>query len=513
MSLNLATIIRESALAQPDKVAFVLDPIRLTYAQLDALSNQFAASLQQQGVKPGDRVGIMLPNVPQFPIAYYGALKAGAIVVPMNVLLKAPEVNFYLADSEAKILITWQDFLAEAQKGAPPGTRVFAAGLPGGPELPAGVGNFTELLAGDAAFDMHMTNGDDTAVILYTSGTTGKPKGAELTHLNLYMNCDIAGRLFGIRNDDIGIGVLPLFHSFGQSSVMNACMRVGATLCLVPRFDMDAVCKVIQDEKATLFSGVPTMFFGFLHAPQVAGYDLSSLRVCNSGGASLPGEVLTAFEKRFGVVILEGYGLSETSPTASFNRSVEDRRFLSIGRPIWGVEMKIFDEEDHPMPVGKDHVGEICIRGHNVMKGYYKKAEATAEAFKGGWFHSGDMGYVDEDGFFYIVDRKKELIIRGGFNVYPREVEEVLYAHPAVQEAAVIGVPDERMGEEVSAVVCLKQGQAATEAELIAFVKERVAAYKYPRTIRFMDALPKGPTGKILKKELKQQLEAGAARG
>jgi len=254
---------------------------------------------------------------------------------------------------------------------------------------------------------------------------------------------------------------------------------------------------------------VPTMFFGFLHAPQVAGYDLSSLRVCNSGGASLPGEVLTAFEKRFGVVILEGYGLSETSPTASFNQSLEERRFGSIGKRIWGVEMRIVDEQDIPLPRGKDHVGEIVIRGHNVMKGYYRKPQETAEAFKNGWFHSGDMGYQDEDGFFFIVDRKKELIIRGGFNVYPREVEEVLYSHPAVQEAAVIGVPDEKMGEEVAAVVALKAGQTATEAELIAFCKERIAPYKYPRTVRFLDSLPKGATGKILKKELKQQIGVG----
>ena len=357
---------------------------------------------------------------------------------------------------------------------------------------------------------MEATDADDTAVLLYTSGTTGKPKGAELTHFNLYMNCDVLGRLFGVLDDDISVAVLPLFHSYGMSSVMNVTLRYGGTLVLVPRFEVAALCKAIQDEKATVFSGVPTMYFALLHDPQVADYDLSSLRVCGAGGASMPGEVMTTFEKRFGVTILEGYGLSETSPTASFNRSQQDRKFLSIGKPIWGVEMKVFDENDQPLAAGKDHVGEIVIRGHNVMKGYFKKPEATAEAFKGGWFHSGDMGYADEDGFFYIVDRKKELIIRGGFNVYPREVEEVLYAHPAVQEAAVIGLPDERLGEEVAAVVSLKPGQEASEEDLIAFTKERVAAYKYPRSIRFVDSLPKGATGKILKKELKQQIGVSA---
>ena len=506
MSLNLAVILQESAAAHPDKEAVVLGPFRLTYGQVEALSNQVADSLRRQGLKRGDRVGVMLPNVPQFPITYYGVLKAGGVVVPMNVLLKAPEVNFYLADSEARFLVGWEDFAGEALKGAPAGVTSFIVNKPGSETVPEGARPFTELMAGNAAFDPEPTDADDTAVILYTSGTTGKPKGAELTHFNLYMNCTTAGSLFGFRDDDVGLAVLPLFHSFGQSSVMNVSMRFGGTISLVPRFEVPAVCEAIQRDRVTVFSGVPTMFFALLHDPQVANYDLSSLRVAVSGGASMPAEVMTAFERKFGITILEGYGLSETSPSASFNQSVEDRRFGSIGKRIWGVEMKIFDESDKPLPRGKDHVGEIVIRGHNVMKGYFKKPEATAEAFKGGWFHSGDMGYQDEEGFFFIVDRKKELIIRGGFNVYPREIEEVLYSHPAVQEAAIIGVPDERMGEEVAAVVALKAGQSVSEEELIAFTKERVAAYKYPRTIRFLDSLPKGPTGKILKKELKQQI-------
>jgi long-chain acyl-CoA synthetase len=506
MSLNLATIVRESASIRPDKEAVVLGPFRLSYAQVDALSNQVADSLRKLGLRRGDKVGLMLPNVPQFPITYYGILKAGGVVVPMNVLLKAPEVNFYLADSESRFLVAWEDFAAEALKGAPEGVTTFVTNKPGSDAVPDGARPFSELMAGDTSFDMEPTDSDDTAVILYTSGTTGKPKGAELSHFNLYMNCTISGGLFGFRDDDVGLAVLPLFHSFGQSSVMNVSMRFGGTISLVPRFEVPAVCEAIQRDKVTVFSGVPTMYFAVLHDPQVANYDLSSLRVAVSGGASMPEEVMTAFERKYGLTILEGYGLSETSPTASFNQSIEERRFGSIGKRIWGVEMKIFDEDDKALPQGKDHVGEIVIRGHNVMKGYYKKPEATAEAFKGGWFHSGDMGYQDEDGFFFIVDRKKELIIRGGFNVYPREVEEVLYAHPAVQEAAIIGVPDERMGEEVAGVVALKAGQSVSEEELIAYTKERIAAYKYPRTIRFLETLPKGPTGKILKKELKQQI-------
>jgi long-chain acyl-CoA synthetase len=364
-------------------------------------------------------------------------------------------------------------------------------------------------MQGSARFDMHATGPDDVAVILYTSGTTGRPKGAELTHFNLFMCCDIgANRLISLADDDVSMAVLPLFHSFGQSNVMNTAVYAGGTITLVPRFDPTKVLEVIQRDRVSIFCGVPTMYFALLHHPDAGKYDTSSLRLCISGGASMPGEVMKAFESRFGVTILEGYGLSETSPTASVNLSEEGRKFLSIGRPVWGVEMRIVDEDDNELPPGPGNVGEIVIRGHNVMKGYFNRPEATAEVMRGGWFHSGDMGYVDDDGFFFIVDRKKELIIRGGFNVYPREVEEVLFAHPAVQAAAVIGVPDERLGEEVKAVVQLKAGQAVSADELIAFTKERVAAYKYPRSVQFVDQLPMGPTGKILKRELKAQLEA-----
>ena len=508
MSLNLAVMLRESARARPGKTALILDQFQLTYGQLEAVTNQVAASLVAAGLQPGDRVGVMLPNVPQFPIAYYGVLKAGGVVVPMNVLLKAPEVEFYLADSGARFLVTWEDFAGEALKAAAPMGQVstFAALRPGG-NLPAGARDFAELMQGPPSYDMAPTSPEDTAVILYTSGTTGRPKGAELSHLNLFMCCEVgATRLVAFEEEDVAMAVLPLFHSFGQSNVMNTAFYAGGTITLVPRFDASKVLEVMERDRVSIFAGVPTMYFALLNHPERERFDTSSLRVCVSGGAAMPGEVMTAFEQAFGVTVLEGYGLSETSPTASFNRSKEERRFLSVGKPIWGVEMKIFDEDDHALPPGRDNVGEIVIRGHNVMKGYFKNPEATAEAMRGGWFHSGDMGYVDDEGYFFIVDRKKELIIRGGFNVYPREVEEVLYAHPAVAAAAVIGVPDERLGEEVKAVVQLKAGQSATPGELIEFCKERIAAYKYPRTVQLIDQLPIGPTGKILKRELKASL-------
>jgi long-chain acyl-CoA synthetase len=510
MSLNLAVMLRESALARPQKTALILDQMRLNYAQLEAATNQVAGGLRAAGLKPGDRVGVMLPNVPQFPIAYYGILKAGGVVVPMSVQLRAPEVEFYLRDSAARFLIAWDDFADQAMKAAAsmPNVSTYVAARPGGAP-PAGALGFADLMQGSPRAEIEPTGAEDTAVILYTSGTTGKPKGAELSHLNLFMCSEVgATRLVSYEETDVALAVLPLFHSFGQSSVMNTTFYAGGTITLVPRFDAAKVLEVMERDRVTIFAGVPTMYFGLLNHPDRERRDTSSLRLCVSGGAAMPGEVMTAFEQAFGVTVLEGYGLSETSPTASFNRSQQERRFLSVGKPIWGVEMKIFDDDDGELPPGRDNVGEIVIRGHNVMKGYFKNPEASADALRGGWFRSGDMGYQDEEGYFFIVDRKKELIIRGGFNVYPREVEEVLYAHPAVAAAAVIGVPDERLGEEVGAVVQLRPGQAATADDLIVLCRERIAAYKCPRSVRFLDQLPIGPTGKILKRELKASLEA-----
>ena len=363
---------------------------------------------------------------------------------------------------------------------------------------------FETLLSGDAPGPQLTARGPaDPAVIIYTSGTTGTPKGAVLSHIGLYMNADIPGRLFEFAEDDVAVVALPLFHVFALSSIMNTCVLLGGTMTLVPRFEPRAVLQLMQRDRVTVFMGVPTMYIALLQAVDSADYDLSSLRVAVSGGAPIPAEVIDSFESRFGVPILEGYGLSESSSTATFNISVSERKVYSVGKPIWGTSLQIWDEDSRPLPPGADHVGEVVLRGMNIMTGYYDNPEATAKAFAGGWFHTGDLGYVDEDGFLFIVDRIKDLIIRGGYNVYPREVEEVLYAHPAVAEAAVIGVPDPKLGEEVRAIVAVKPGQSVTEAELIEFVKERAAAYKYPRAIEFRDSLPKGATGKILKKELR----------
>jgi len=491
---NLAQNLAATVARHGDRIALKLDDLELSYRMLDEGAARVAGMLRSKGMGPGDRVGIMLPNVPYFPVAYYGALRIGATIVPMNVLLKGREVTFYLKDPAVKVLIAWHDFADAAQTGA---------GEAGADLVLVKPGEFEQLLAGaEPVREVADRAGDDTAVILYTSGTTGTPKGAELTHENLRRNSEVSRGLFDLAEEDVVLGALPLFHSFGQTCAMNNCVGSGAMLTLVPRFDPAKALEIIARDKVTVFEGVPTMYAAMLQHPDADSADTSSLRVCVSGGAAMPGEIMRAFEEKFGCIILEGYGLSETSPVASFNHPDRGRKVGSIGTPIEGVEMKVVDDEGNDVAQGD--VGEIVIRGHNVMKGYWNRPDATADAIRAGWFHSGDMAKVDEDGFFFIVDRKKDMIIRGGYNVYPREIEEVLYEHPAVAEAAVVGVPHPELGEEVAAAVALKAGREVSADDLQAYVKEQVAAYKYPRTIWFLDELPKGPTGKILKREIER---------
>jgi long-chain acyl-CoA synthetase len=494
MNENLAYNLTSTAEQHPDRPALRLEQEVLTYAELDDASARVAGFLRERGIEPGDRVGIMLPNVPAFAITYYGVLRAGGVVVPMNVLLKQREVAFYLGDPEAKLLFAWHQFADAATEVA---AEVGAECVVVEPQ------EFRERLeSAEPVTEVVERAADDTAVILYTSGTTGKPKGAELTHSNLAINADVMKQVFSIGPDDVILGALPLFHAFGQTCGMNTAVSAGAELVLLARFDAERALDAIDRHQVTVFEGVPTMYSALLHHPEREGFEVSALRLCVSGGAALPVEVLRAFEEAFGCVILEGYGLSETSPVASFNHPGRERKPGSIGTPIEGVEMKLVDLHRHDSQPGE--AGEIAIRGHNVMKGYWRRPEATSEAIDAdGWFYSGDIARVDQDGFFLIVDRKKELIIRGGYNVYPREIEEVLYEHPAVREAAVIGIPHPELGEEVGAAVALKPGQEATAADLRDYVKSNVAAYKYPRHIWFFDELPKGPTGKILKREIK----------
>ncbi len=468
--MNLAANLTAAATREGARTALVLGDEHLSYLELDVASAKVAGMLRARGLRAGDRVAVMLPNVPQFAMAYYGVLRMGGIVVPMNPLLKAREVEHYVGDSGAAVVLD------------------DPAALPGENEPDFGVAE---------------RDTDDTAVILYTSGTTGRPKGAELTHGNLSRNVDVMRGLISVESEDVILGALPLFHSFGQTCGLNTAVATGACLALIPRFMPGAVLELIERRRVTVFEGVPTMYAALLHTAGRERHDASSLRVCVSGGAALPLEVLHGFEAAFGCAVLEGYGLSETSPVASFNRA-ELRKPGSIGTPVDGVEMRLLD----PTPEG---VGEIAIRGHNVMKGYWRNPDATRQAIDGdGWFRSGDLARIDEDGCYFIVDRKKELIIRGGYNVYPREVEEVIYEHPAVREAAVVGIPHPELGEEVGACVALKEGADAGEAEVREFVRSQVAAYKYPRHVWFVDELPKGPTGKILKRAIDVPEQAAA---
>ncbi len=485
---NLAQNLHAAAERHGDRLAVRLDEHALTYSQLADEAARVATLLTEGGVTAGDRVGLVLPNVPAFPILFYGALSAGATVVPMNPLLSEREVAYYLTDSGAKLVFAWEDMAHAAITAAGPlDVDVVTTGALG----PDATGH-----TGMAVLERADS---DTAVLLYTSGTTGQAKGAELTHHNLASNAAmVAETLLELRPEDVVMGCLPLFHVFGLTCGLNASVLSGSCLTLVPRFDPKRALQVIARDAVTVFQGVPTMYSAMLHQPERDSVDVSSLRTCITGGSAMPVEVLKSFEAAFGCIVLEGYGLSETSPVVSFNHPHAERKPGSIGTAVRGVELRLVDNDG--ADVSGDDVGEIAVRGEAVMKAYWQRPEATAEAIPDGWFRTGDLARLDSDGYLFIVDRKKELIIRGGYNVYPREIEEVFYEHPAVAEAAVIGMPHTELGEEVGAAVALKPGASAEPEELQAFVKAKVAAYKYPRRVWIVDALPKGPTGKILRR-------------
>ena len=516
---NLSALLEGSAEKYPTRDALVLGETRLNYAQVNGAANQVANLLVANGIGPGDKVALTCPNVPYFSIVYYGILKAGATVVPLNVLLKAREVAYHLDDSDAKAYFCFEGTpeLPMAQEGyaafeqTPACEHFFVVTANPAAESPIeGATTLGAALDGQApTFETHEATDDDTAVILYTSGTTGQAKGAELTHANMRSNALVGKELFKADAEapETLLCTLPLFHSFGQTVIQNFGFALGGTVVLLPRFEAKAALALFLKEKVTFFAGVPTMYWGLLGAlddsVDVAAI-AANLRVAASGGSALPGEVHRAFRERFGITILEGYGLSETSPVASFSVFGEEPRVGSIGVPIPQVEMKLINADWSEVDRSTDPgaVGEIAIKGPNVMKGYYGRPDATAEAIHDGWFRSGDLARMDEDGYYYIVDRAKDLIIRSGFNVYPREIEEVLMTHPAVSLAAVIGVPHPAHGEEIKAYVIPEQGVDVTAEELIAWGKEQFAAYKYPRSIEIVGGLPMTATGKILKREL-----------
>ena len=513
--LNLAFILEDSAKRYPAKAAFTFMDTTLSYAQINGAANQVANGLKAKGIKPGDKVALSCLNLPYFPIIYFGILKLGAIVVPLSVLLKKDEIEYHLKDSEAKayFCFTGTPDLPMGEMGNAGFSAVtkcehFFIIMPKA-EMPSSIeGTLTlgDLMKGQSpVVEMCATLAEDTCVIIYTSGTTGRPKGAELSHSNLLLNAILSTDLLDTQPEDTQLIVLPLFHIFAMTVLMNAGIYKGASSILLPRFDAESVFGLLQKHKVTLFAGVPTMYWGLVHYTDPKfDYETiaKTLKRCASGGASLPVKVIEDFERRFHVPIIEGYGMSEGSPVVTFNQLNIGRKPGSIGTPVWGVEVKLVDTEGKTVPVGEK--GELLYRGHNVMKGYYKKPEETAQTIQQGWLHSGDIAIKDEDGFYFIVDRTKDMIIRGGLNVYPREVEEVMIKHEAVSLVAVIGIPHEEQGEEIKAYVVLKQDKTVKESELIEWTKEHIASYKYPRHIEFLPALPMSATGKILKKELRK---------
>ncbi|MDO4919510.1 long-chain fatty acid--CoA ligase [Kocuria sp.] len=498
---NLATLLTSSAAKYGSDPAVILGDLHLSYAQLDDLSARACALLASNGIRPGDRVALVLPNVPHMAVLYYAVLRAGGIVVPLNPLLTPRELSYHFQDAGVSFVLAWED-MAEASRRA-------AADVEGLSVLPISArGTVEHLQSVEPRTEVAERQDSDTAVLLYTSGTTGRPKGAELTHSNLRTNAEIAGELFDLKNGDVMFGGLPFFHVFGQTVALNGVVGRGAAVTLLPRFHPAEALEVLRRDRVNIFAGVPTMYVALLHQvgrgeDAAAGIDL---RAGVSGGSAMPVEVMATFEKVFHTTVFEGYGLSETSPVVCFNQPGTPRKPGSIGTAVRGAELRVVDGEDREVPTGE--VGELVVRGQYVMKGYWNKPEATEEAMRGGWFHTGDMARQDEDGAFFIVDRKKDMILRGGYNVYPREIEEVIYQFPGVVEAAVVGAPSEKHGEEVGAVVVFESGvldsrdREELTRELDAFVQERVAKYKYPRIYRLVDELPKGPTGKILKREL-----------
>ena len=507
MSLTIASILAESAVRFAERPAVAMGPVRLTYAELWESARRYAAVLRDKGVGPGDKVALMLPNTQHFPMAYYGTIALGAVVVPVHALLKAEEIEYVLADSGARLLVCAAPLLGEGAKGAELAGVPVLGVMDGGD---AGVERLDDLAAGTDPVATYLPcEPGETAVILYTSGTTGKPKGAEISHLNVVMNVAVSAQhSFEIGPDDVVLGCLPLFHTFGQTVCMSTSFYVGACVVMLPRFDGAQALQLLVDEKCTIFMGVPTMYIALLEAAR-ASEARPVLRSALSGGAALPVAVLERFAEVFGTQVLEGYGLTETSPVATFNQKGFDPHPGTVGKSIWGVEVEVaraeLDERIELLPT--DELGEIVVRGHNVFSGYLNNPQATAAAIVDGWFRTGDLGTKDADGYVTIVDRKKDMVLRGGYNVYPRDVEEVLLRHPAVAQVAVIGLPDPVSGEEVCAVV-VRDGEL-TEPELIAWSKERLAAYKYPRRVIFTDGFPLGPSGKVLKRELVRTYQDG----
>lgn len=514
--MNLSSQLHETAQKLGEKPAYYFMDKESTYAELDAAVTKFASGLEKLGIQKGDHVALLLGNSPFFIIGLYGAMRLGATVIPINPIYTPDEIGYIVKNGDVKAIISLDLLVPMAEKmhaALPSVENYIICETPQGKQAGADVStlsvypklkSFTSVLAsGDAGYRGPELEEEDTAIILYTSGTTGKPKGAMLTHKNLYSNAKDVSDYLKMNESDRVITSLPMFHVFCLTVVLNAPLMNGATILIDPKFSPKEVFRLVKEYEATVFAGVPTMYNFLLQYSDGKAEDLKSLRLCISGGASLPVALLENFERKFNVLISEGYGLSEASPVTCFNPLDKPRKPGSIGTSILNVENRVVNELGDEVPPGE--VGELAVRGPNVMKGYYKMPEETAAVIRDGWLFTGDLARMDEEGYFYIVDRKKEIIIVGGYNVYPREVEEVLYSHPGVVEAAVIGVPDPNQGEAVRSYVVLSD-PSLTEEELIAYCKQHLAKYKLPSSIEFLDELPKNTTGKILRRALKKQV-------
>ena len=512
---NLSIAIEDNAQRIPNRLAIISEEKKISYKELNLLSNKVANLILDLGINPGDSIALQCPNISFFPIIYYGILKMGGVIVPMSILLKKKEISFILNNSKAKLLFFYQgdqtlNIVKEALAGVKESPEIIQSILIENQELKSFsnplVKNLNSIIKdASSEFEYIPTNAEETAVVIYTSGTTGKPKGAKLTHSNLAWNSSITVDLFDFKGDDIALTVLPLFHIFGQNCIMNAAVFAGISNVLLKRFDSNEVIQCIQKHSVTIFAGVPTMFWNLLNDLNTFKKDEISLlknhwRIALSGGAAIPVELINKFEKTYGVPIFEGYGMSEGSPLVTYNQPAYKRKIGSVGLPIWGVQVKVINDKFIEVP--SYVVGQIIFKGHNVMKGYFNNEEETKKVIKNGWMHSGDLGYKDDQGYLFVVDRMNDMIIRGGVNIYPREIEEVIIKHPKISLVAVVGIPDQRMGEEIMAYVILNKDQDMSKAELKSWVKAKVAANKYPRKIEFVKELPMNATGKILKRKL-----------
>lgn len=513
---NLSIALEYNSVRFPKKKAFIQDDKSISFDEFNRITNQLANAILDIGIKPGDKIAIQCPNIIEFPIIYYGILKMGGVIVPLSIFLKKDEILFFLKNSQTKMFFAYQgnkdlQIYKEVSSSIKTYKNLSKLIIIENNDLErihpskliisynSFLNNKSELL------EFYPSDPSDTAVIIYTSGTTGDPKGAELTHSNLGWNANLTADLFEFNIEDIVLTVLPLFHIYGQSCLMNASIFKGLTNVLLSRFDPNLVLNEIKKNNVTVFAGVPTMFWSLcnIHELEKIRYSESKnqrWRIAISGGAALPVELLNKFEKYFQVPIYEGYGMSEGSPLVSYNHPGYKRKIGSVGFPVWGVKVKIVDKNDKPVSNGK--LGQLIFKGHNVMKGYFNNQEASKKALKGGWMHSGDLAYKDDDGYYFIVDRIKDVIIRGGVNIYPREIEEVLIKHPKISLVAVNGIYDERLGEEVKAYVVLKKTEKLRPEELQNWVKKKVASYKYPRHIEIVNNLPISASGKILKRLL-----------